>query len=216
MDQMMLTKEGKKELGKIVSASSKLQGEDSAGFESDVVHAGCTANVVMITKAEILCSNAGDSRSVLSKKGKAKDLSIDHKPDTPKEKQRIERANGFVEDNRVNGMLALSRSMGDFEYKNNHIMKPEDQIITAFPDITIEKITNDMDFIICACDGIWDCMSSQEAVTWVQEKMKKKKGKDSLVQVVEELFDTIIATDVAASGGIGCDNMSCIVIELKK
>ena len=50
--------------------------------------------------------------------------------------------------------------MGDFEYKTNHIMKPEDQIITAFPDITIEKITNDMDFIICACDGIWDCMSS--------------------------------------------------------
>jgi protein phosphatase 2C family protein 2/3 len=40
----------------------------------------------MITKAEILCSNAGDSRSVLSKKGKAKDLSIDHKPDAPKEK----------------------------------------------------------------------------------------------------------------------------------
>jgi len=57
-------------------------------------------------------------------------------------------------------MLALSRSMGDFEYKSNPIMKPEDQIITAFPDISIEKITNDMDFIICACDGIWECMTS--------------------------------------------------------
>jgi serine/threonine protein phosphatase PrpC len=62
----------------------------------------------------------------LSKKGKAKDLSIDHKPDMPSEKRRIERANGFVEDSRVNGMLALSRAMGDFEYKNNPILKPQD------------------------------------------------------------------------------------------
>ena len=114
----------------------------------------------MITKTEIICANAGDSRAVLSKKGKAKDLSVDHKPDTPSEKRRIERANGFVEESRVNGMLALSRSIGDFEYKGNSILKAEDQIITAFPDITVEKIMNDSDFIICACDGIWDCMSS--------------------------------------------------------
>jgi serine/threonine protein phosphatase PrpC len=80
----------------------------------------------MISKSEILCANAGDSRAVLSKKGKVKDLSVDHKPDTPSEKRRIERANGFVEESRVNGMLALSRSIGDFEYKGNSILKPED------------------------------------------------------------------------------------------
>lgn len=180
------------------------------------MHAGCTANVVMITKAEILCANAGDSRSVLSKKGKAKDLSIDHKPNLPSEKRRIERANGFVEDDRVNGMLALSRSLGDFEYKNNSIMKPEDQVITAFPEITIEKITNETDFIICACDGIWDCMTSQDSVNFVVERLKKKKTQASLGALVEELLDSIIAPDVASSGGIGCDNMSCIVIEFKK
>ena len=170
----------------------------------------------MITKAEIICANAGDSRSVLSKKGKAKDLSVDHKPDTPSEKRRIERANGFVEENRVNGMLALSRSIGDFEYKGNTILKPEDQIITAFPDIIVEKITNDSEFIIVACDGIWDCLTSQEAVTFVGEHLKKKKGKESVAAVVEEMFDSIVASDVATSGGIGCDNMTCIVIEFKK
>jgi protein phosphatase 2C family protein 2/3 len=159
MDQLMLTKDGAKELHKIASAASK-----SASGESEPVgettNAGCTANVVMITKAEILCANAGDSRAVLSKKGKVKDLSVDHKPDLPTEKRRIERANGFVEEGRVNGMLALSRSWGDIEDKTNSIMKPEDQIITAFPDITVEKITNESDFIICACDGIWDCLTS--------------------------------------------------------
>ncbi|TNV77324.1 hypothetical protein FGO68_gene827 [Halteria grandinella] len=198
MDTVMLTKEGKKELAKIAAAgraSGAGDSEDMYGM-GDVMHAGCTANVVMITKAEILCANAGDSRA--------------------SEKRRIERANGFVEDSRVNGMLALSRSMGDFEYKTNTIMKAEDQVITAFPEISIEKITADCDFIVCACDGIWDCLTSQEAVNQVIEKMKKKKCKDSLACLVEELLDQILAQDVATSQGIGCDNMSCIVIEFKK
>lgn len=50
----------------------------------------------MITKQEIICANAGDSRCIISKKGKAKDMSIDHKPDTPSERRRIERGGGFV------------------------------------------------------------------------------------------------------------------------
>ncbi len=212
----MLTKDGAKELHKIASAASKSAGGDTSEPVGESTNAGCTANVVMITKAEILCANAGDSRAVLSKKGKVKDLSVDHKPDLPTEKRRIERANGFVEEGRVNGMLALSRSMGDFEYKSNTIMKAEDQIITAFPDITVEKITAESDFIICACDGIWDCLTSQEAVDFVVEKLKKKKGLNSLASIVEEMLDTICAEDVAASGGLGCDNMSCIVIEFKK
>jgi len=53
-------------------------------------------------------------------------------------------------------------------------------------------------------------------VTYVQKKLKKKKGKDSLALLVEEMLDSILATDIAASGGIGTDNMSCIVIEFKK
>lgn len=73
--------------------------------------------MVLITKTEIICANAGDTRSVMSKKGKSKDLSTDHKPDNPMEKRRIERAGGHVEESRVNGMLALSRAIGDFEYK---------------------------------------------------------------------------------------------------
>lgn len=60
----------------------------------------------------------------MSKKNKSKDLSVDHKPTLPNEKRRIERANGYVEENRVNGMLALSRALGDFEYKSNSLLKP--------------------------------------------------------------------------------------------
>jgi serine/threonine protein phosphatase PrpC len=121
MDSMMLSKEGKKEILKMMSAGDS-NGQDT-GYEQQS-YAGCTANVVIITRTEVICANSGDTRSVMSKKGKVKDLSIDHKPDMPSEKRRIERANGFVEDSRVNGMLALSRAMGDFEYKGNPILKP--------------------------------------------------------------------------------------------
>lgn len=77
-----------------------------------------------MTKTEIYCANAGDSRTVLCKKSKAKDLSEDHKPELPSERNRIEKANGYVEDKRVNGMLALSRALGDFEFKGNPLLKP--------------------------------------------------------------------------------------------
>lgn len=152
----------------------------------------------------------------MCRKGKAKDLSIDHKPDLPSEKRRIERANGFVEEGRVNGMLALSRSLGDFEYKNNPILKPEDHIVTAFPEIIVEKVTPDIDFLIVACDGIWDCKDSQQAVDFVADRLKKKRGKEQASTVVEDLFDAIVAQDIASSNGIGTDNMTCVVIEFKK
>ncbi len=82
------------------------------------VQAGCTACVALITKTEIICANSGDSRCVIASKGKAKDLSIDHKPDLPSEKRRVQRAGGFVEEGRVNGIIAVSRAIGDWEYKN--------------------------------------------------------------------------------------------------
>ena len=82
---------------------------------------GCTACSVLITPTDLYVANAGDSRAVLAKKVEGKvvgvELSVDHKPDLPEEKGRIEKAGGFVEDNRVKGVLNLSRSLGDLEYK---------------------------------------------------------------------------------------------------
>ena len=66
---------------------------------------------------EIYCANAGDSRTVMCEKGNAVDLSKDHKPELPEERSRIIKAGGEVVDGRVNGMLALSRAFGDFDYK---------------------------------------------------------------------------------------------------
>jgi len=71
-------------------------------------------------------------------------MSQDHKPDDPEERKRIYNANGFVEESRVNGMLALSRALGDFEYKSNPSLKAKDQAVTCHPDVKVIPFTNDL------------------------------------------------------------------------
>lgn len=75
---------------------------------------GCTANVVLITPTHFYVANAGDSRSVLCREGRAMDLSFDHKPESEEEEKRIKSAGGVVYMGRVNGGLNLTRSFGDF------------------------------------------------------------------------------------------------------
>lgn len=87
-------------------------------------------------------------------------------------------------------------------------------MITAMPEIKKQSLGQDAAFLIIACDGIWDCLTSQQAVDEFGELLKKKREKIS--SAVEEVFDKIIASDVASSGGIGCDNMTCVVIQFKQ
>ena len=86
---------------------------------------GSTSCVVFVTKNKIYCANAGDSRAVLYDGGKVHELSHDHKPDNAAEQDRIEKANHMVEDQRVDGNLALSRAFGDYQYKDQRNKNPE-------------------------------------------------------------------------------------------
>lgn len=69
------------------------------------------------------------------------------------EKARITAAGGFVDFGRVNGNLALSRAIGDFEFKKSAELAPEQQIVTAYPDVTVHDISDDDEFLVVACDG---------------------------------------------------------------
>jgi serine/threonine protein phosphatase PrpC len=92
---------------------------------------GCTAVAAMITPQYIICANAGDSRCVLGTAGNAQPMSFDHKPYNELEKKRIEAAGGFVQYNRVDGDLAVSRALGDFGYKNRDDLKQEEQKVST-------------------------------------------------------------------------------------
>ncbi|KAJ6512254.1 phosphatase 2C-like domain-containing protein [Mycena vitilis] len=172
---------------------------------------GATAVAALVTKDKIYVANAGDSRSVISVKGEVKPLSFDHKPSNEVEKTRISGAGGYIEFGRVNGNLALSRALGDFEFKKNYNMSPEKQIITADPDVTCHEITDEDEFLVLACDGIWDCLSSQQVVNFVRYQISE--GKD-LTEIGEMMCEHCLAPDTSSGAGIGCDNMTIMIIAL--
>jgi len=177
-------------------------------YEEEV--SGCTATVAVITKDKIYCANSGDSRTVLGVKGRAKPLSFDHKPQNEAEKARIQAAGGFVDFGRVNGNLALSRAIGDFEFKKSADLPPEQQIVTAFPDVEIHDINDDDEFLVVACDGIWDCQSSQAVIEFVRRGIVAKQPLES---ICENMMDNCLASN-SDTGGVGCDNMTITIIGL--
>ncbi|KAG9244834.1 protein phosphatase-like protein 2C [Calycina marina] len=177
-------------------------------YEEEV--SGCTASVAIISATKIFCGNAGDSRTVLGVKGRAKPLSFDHKPQNEGEKARITAAGGFVDFGRVNGNLALSRAIGDFEFKKSAELSPEQQIVTAFPDVIVHTMTADDEFLVVACDGIWDCQSSQSVIEFVRRGIAAGQ---ELSKICENMMDNCLASN-SETGGVGCDNMTMCIVGL--
>lgn len=230
MDEMMCGMSGQKELALLKGRMNQSNG-DGLNIPRTVGHselagqwpseegihseykgpsAGSTACVAIIRNNQLLVANAGDSRCVMSRKGKALELSKDHKPDLADEKKRILDAGGYVQYGRVNGSLNLARAIGDMELKQNKSLPAEKQIVTASPDVVKVELSEDDEFLIIACDGIWDCLSSQEAVDCVKERLNTEK---KLSKVCEGVLDRCLAP---TSGQEGCDNMTMILVQFKK
>lgn len=170
--------------------------------------AGSTAVAVMIKDERLYCANAGDSRAIACVGGKLDVLSFDHKPNNTTELERIKRAGGYVEYNRVNGYLALSRALGDFSLKRSSDKLPEDQVVTAHPDVEERSITEDWEFLVIACDGIWDVLPSQSVLEFVQAEIAQGIYPQT---ICEHLMTRCLAPD-CQMGGIGGDNMTVIIV----
>lgn len=92
--------------------------------ENNIEEGGSTACVVFVTETKIFCANCGDSRAVLNNSCKPTPLSQDHRPQNPKELQRIMAAGHEVKKDRVDGTLAMSRALGDFAFKEKQDLSP--------------------------------------------------------------------------------------------
>ncbi|CAE7462503.1 unnamed protein product [Symbiodinium pilosum] len=199
------------------------QAEKGDEFVPDTV--GCTAVCVVVRKqdlapmpqGDVITANAGDSRAVMCRAGQALELSYDHKPASETEKSRIEAAGGTVEDNqgvaRVNGNLNLSRAIGDLEYKKREDLPPQEQVICSTPDVVIRELTPEDEFIVLACDGIWDVMSNQDICDFVKPRLEK--GLEMKV-ISEELLEHCCSEDPSKTQGLGTDNMTVVIVKLKE
>ncbi|KAF9899443.1 Protein phosphatase 2C 2, partial [Linnemannia zychae] len=146
---------GEKEFGTAIKngfleTDKALQLDPNCNSESS----GCTAITAIVSDRNILyVGNVGDSRAVLSRDGAAVAMSVDHKPANIDESMRIMFNGGYVENGRVNGLLATSRALGDFGFKSADTLDPGEQIVIATPDI-VERVLSDQDeFLVLACDG---------------------------------------------------------------
>ncbi|CAG7978606.1 unnamed protein product [Penicillium salamii] len=137
-------------------------------------------------------ANVGDARIVLCRNGKALRLSYDHKGSDENEGRRISNAGGLILNNRVNGVLAVTRALGDAYLKD---------LVTGHPYTTETVIQPDADeFIILACDGLWDVCSDQEAVDLIRNEHDAQQASKILVDHALARFST--------------DNLSIMVIRL--
>ncbi|KAI9051491.1 hypothetical protein LZ554_004537 [Drepanopeziza brunnea f. sp. 'monogermtubi'] len=139
-------------------------------------------------------ANVGDARIILCRNGKALRLSYDHKGSDENEGKRVANAGGLILNNRVNGVLAVTRALGDSYMKD---------LVTGHPYTTETVIQPDLDeFIILACDGLWDVCSDQEAVDLIRNQQDPVAAAKQLVDHALARFST--------------DNLSCMVVRFNK
>lgn len=108
----------------------------------------------------------------------------------------------MIQDDRVNGDLASARAFGDFRYKLDPNLPPSRQQITVLPDVTILDRSDEDQFLILACDGIWDVMSNLECSRYVLTALKMGV---SLANICEMVLDECLRK---SSG----DNMSMMIV----
>ncbi|CAO2170417.1 unnamed protein product [Urochloa humidicola] len=186
---------------------------------------GSTACVAVIRGHEIVIGNVGHSRCIISRNGEAIELTTVHKPDSPIEKQRIERAGGEVTGDsafvlpgeaegflqqrglgaaRINGILPHSRAIGYFAFKSDKGLPAKHQMVTCYPGLHIMDITNDIEFLVIVSDGIGTYMTSQGVVNLIRNQLTS--GKTDLGIICKRLCDRC---------ELSADNVAAILVQFK-
>ncbi len=160
------------------------------------IRSGAAAALLYIMGDRFLAANAGDSRVVMGTESGVMPLTLDHKPDIPEERARIEALGGKVTRigvPRVMGLLAMSRALGDAE------LKP---LVTCEPRITAGLLGRENDYAVVACDGVWDVLSPEAVMDIVRHSGNVQKGADAV-------------RDAARQQG-SSDNVTVIVLDLTR
>eukprot|EP00485_Elphidium_margaritaceum_P011785 CAMPEP_0202694182 /NCGR_PEP_ID=MMETSP1385-20130828/8103_1 /ASSEMBLY_ACC=CAM_ASM_000861 /TAXON_ID=933848 /ORGANISM="Elphidium margaritaceum" /LENGTH=434 /DNA_ID=CAMNT_0049349981 /DNA_START=70 /DNA_END=1374 /DNA_ORIENTATION=+ len=187
---------------------------DKQIHRQQIYQSGATAATLLIDRKNkrFYVANAGDTRVVLCRKGKAIRLTKDHKADDAEEAAMIRKRGGTIgRMKRVNGLLAVTRAFGD------HLLKPP---ITVKPTM-VEMDLHDGDdhFVILACDGVWDVLSDEEVAHYVHTQILKKSNQQSFKQITKQHLQKClhqICLDIIknALDRRSQDNISCMIVVL--
>ncbi|XP_058600812.1 integrin-linked kinase-associated serine/threonine phosphatase 2C isoform X4 [Onychostoma macrolepis] len=180
---------------------------------------GSTATCMLVVDDVLYVANLGDSRAVLCRLEQAEDsgkrkcvtlaLSKEHNPTIYEERMRIQRAGGSVRDGRVLGVLEVSRSIGDGQYKRCGVI--------STPDVRRCQLSRHDRFVLLACDGLFKVFSADEAVQFVlnileNETVQQKEGQSEEAGQFEAACQRLASEAVRR----GCaDNVTVILISIE-
>lgn len=210
-----------KEMKKMILQSFKCCDEEflrEASLQKPVWKDGTTACCVLILDDTMYIMNLGDSKAILcryhaeQKKHVSISLSQDHSPTDYEERQRIQRAGGHVREGRVMGILEVSRSIGDGQYKRCGVIN--------VPDVKRCQLSSNDRFLLIACDGLWKVYTPEEAIEFVMNVLQ-----DNTVQIPEgssktleeTLFDAAcnrLASEAVRKGS--ADNVTVLLVSIRK
>ncbi|KAJ6994995.1 hypothetical protein D5086_013865 [Populus alba] len=163
---------------------------------------GTTALAALVVGRLLVVANAGDCRAVLCRRGNAIDMSNDHKPTCSKERKRIEASGGYVYDGYLNGLLNVARALGDWHMEGMKGSGSDGGPLSAEPELMTRQLTEEDEFIIIGCDGIWDVFRSQNAVDFARRRLQEHNDP---VKCSKDLVDEALKRK---SG----DNLAVIVV----
>lgn len=190
---------GAKEKGEELPSLSSLVREAYLATDASIVgrglEQGAAAATLHIMGERFVAANAGDSRVIIGEGKGWLQLTLDHKPDVPEERMRIERLGGSIivwGVPRVQGILAMSRALGDPS------LKP---FVTPEPRVTEGLLGKENDVAIIACDGVWDVLKPGEVIVLARKEKDPQKAAETIVAKALEAGTT--------------DNVTVVVLDIK-
>mmetsp|Transcript_12073 Transcript_12073/g.13569 ORF Transcript_12073/g.13569 Transcript_12073/m.13569 type:complete len:344 (+) Transcript_12073:3-1034(+) len=177
---------------------------------------GCTATILLVNGEGMICLNLGDSMAYLNRTGPEESIQAiplqmrQHKCWMMKEKERILRSGGAVENGRINGVLEVSRAFGDITLKKFGVL--------CTPEYMKFKVDHEKDnFVLVGCDGFWNAWTAAEALEFAADLVEAEKGRAEregdgvdLQNCCRELVQHVIEEKKAQ------DNVSVVLLQFEQ
>ncbi|CAM38551.1 protein phosphatase 2C-like protein [Leishmania braziliensis MHOM/BR/75/M2904] len=153
-----------------------------ARSEAETNESGSVCAVALIIDDKLVVGNVGDAEVVLSHNAKPVVLTVRHSiSSNPSEEERIRSVGGKVCHNRVGHpnynpavvSLAVTRAIGDAGFKLPKYTDGKPSGVIAVPETSVTRLTDDDEFLVIGCDGLWDVMTYAEVVDFCYQRFEE-------------------------------------------